>query len=311
MPARIPAAPRTAAPGSLPAGTAVPPPTAASRPRTGWGRMRAGVGAAVALACRLWSPPSPATWGTPAERRGLGAGWGAQGGCWAGNGGRPQAVLEGRVLHPRVGCEAGGAGPGNDVGLGRDTQWGWALQDVVGSGEGGSWARVGSIGCWPWKGRGVAEHRPCPMPTGRCCPPYAGVGQQGVGVEDGVVGNVISAEVEEPCQERDLRACAHCLPSHPRAQSPWHPPQNPPRHPPRHHGYSQAVSSSPDSSTAVGRRTCCSICCRIPATFSCQLLPGRRVSGQLSPGITTAPRAGGCRGRASAWHPWGRWQSYP
>lgn len=73
-------------------------------------------------------------------------------------------MLEGRVLHPRVGWEQGGctlgcagregARPGKDVGLGGDTQWGWALQDVVGSGEGGSWTRGGSHGCWPWKGAG-------------------------------------------------------------------------------------------------------------------------------------------------------------
>lgn len=43
--------------------------------------------------------------------------------------------------------------------------------------------------------------------------------------------------------------------------------------------YSQAVSSSPESSRAVGLRVCSSICCRIPATFSCQLLPGVRWGG--------------------------------
>lgn len=41
----------------------------------------------------------------------------------------------------------------------------------------------------------------CPLPARRYCLPYAGVGQQGVGVEDRSVGDVISAEVEEPCQE--------------------------------------------------------------------------------------------------------------
>lgn len=38
--------------------------------------------------------------------------------------------------------------------------------------------------------------------------------------------------------------------------------------------YSQAVSSSPESSRAVGLRVCSSICCWILATFSCHLLPG-------------------------------------
>lgn len=79
-------------------------------------------------------------------------------------------------------------------------------------------------------------------------------------------------------------ASASCPPT-PRALSPWLPPWLPPQLPPQHLGYSQAVSSSPDSSTAVGRRTCCSICCQIPATFSCQLLPG----GQWEAGSAQGP----------------------
>lgn len=51
-----------------------------------------------------------------------------------------------------------------------------------------------------WKEVG-GEPPPCPVPTGMCGPPYGRVGQEGVGVEDGVVGDVISTEVEEPCQE--------------------------------------------------------------------------------------------------------------
>lgn len=97
MPDCSPAAPRTAAPGSLSAGTAVLLPSAAAYPQTGWERMWDKVGTATGLTCCPWPPPSP----TMLLREG---GWlGAQRGCWAGDGGRPPAVLGGRVLHPRVG----------------------------------------------------------------------------------------------------------------------------------------------------------------------------------------------------------------
>lgn len=53
--------------------------------------------------------------------------------------------------------------------------------------------------------RGVGcEASPHPVPTGTRCPPYGRVGQESVGVEDRVVGDVISTKVEEPCQKRDL-----------------------------------------------------------------------------------------------------------
>lgn len=198
-------------------------------------------------------------------------------------------MRKGSVLCPGLGAGAGlgkmCGSEGQSVGLG--------MAGCGGSGDEGNEAerRV------PWGlaqerkgGRGVGgEPLPCPMPTGTCCPPYGRVGQEGVGVEDGVVGDIVSAEVEEPCQERDLPACdCHCPPSpRVRAHGTCHGTPTAP-------GYLQAVSSSPDSSTAVGRRTCCSIRCRIPATFSCQLLPGNRASGQLSAGTSTAPGLGRC-----------------
>lgn len=66
---------------------------------------------------------------------------------------------------------------------------GWALQDarsVWGMGGGGESNGIREEG---W-GEPHSSH----------CPPDVGGGQEGVGVEDRVVGDVVSAEVEEPCQ---------------------------------------------------------------------------------------------------------------
>lgn len=71
------------------------------------------------------------------------------------------------------------------------------------------------------------EPPPGPVPcTGIYCPPYGCVGQEAVGVEDRVVGDVISAEVEEPCQARDLCTRDRHCPATPRvrAQGPCHGP---------------------------------------------------------------------------------------
>lgn len=128
MPGCSCAAPRRAAPGRQPAGTAVPPPSAAPRPRTGCGQD---VG---------WPPEPPQP--SPTRPRGHGGGGEGAGGLAVGAGG-------------------GFIGWGGEEGKRR--------------------VRAGCV------------------PTGRCCPPYVGAGQERVGVEDGVVGDVVSTEVEEPC----------------------------------------------------------------------------------------------------------------
>lgn len=126
--------------------------------------------------------------------------------------GGTQPVRKGSVPWPGVGWESGdGLGKirgseGQSVGL--------SMAGCGGSGDKGQRGlRGGSHGGWlgkgreeGWKGGGWGEPPPCHVPTGTCCSPYGRVGQEGVGVEDGVVGDVISAEVEEPCQERDLCA---------------------------------------------------------------------------------------------------------